>query len=103
MPVSIQGTQIVFNDGTTQGTAATSANTTNVLNATASASAGAVGTYSLLASQSGANANNSTLAGSNLRYAAGSDWDRVTTVPGTWRCMGWNSGGSIVTLWLRIS
>lgn len=125
MPVSINNTQVVFNDGTTQNTAAVSANTTNVLNATAGASVGAVGTYAFLGEASTTStAAGGTQSGSNLRYVgvgANAAWSNTVvgagqfggnggTPAGTWRCMGrslYIVGCFInfypATLWLRIS
>jgi hypothetical protein len=79
-----------FNDGTTQTTAAL-VTTTNVLNATASASVGEVGTYAYLAGASvQLNVNpGATAAGSSLRYS-GAGGDLQSSAPaGTWRCMGY--------------
>jgi hypothetical protein len=121
MPTTLRNTDILFNDGTTQTTAATAGGlvtTTNVLNATAGASLGAVGTYAYLhdlTAQSVAPGN--TIAASNLRYSGGSGGSNPnyidSPVPsGTWRTMGVSgaSNGSFSatvdrrsTLWLRIS
>lgn len=99
--------------------------TTTVLNATAAATAGAVGTY-VFAQTTGADAaRNSTVAGSTLqscsalsRNLAETNTAGVTfsnseaSLAGTWRCMGTydfdfsrTSGptGGGATLWLRIS
>ena len=122
MPVTVRGTDILFNDGSTQNTAAITANTTNVLNATAAASVGAVGTYAFLANATafaGVYAPGSTVAGSSLRYAGGNSQSNGTagtnsisgTAPaGTWRCMGnvtfWNDysgSGRFGSVFLRIS
>lgn len=119
MPSSLNGTGITFSDSSTQSTAATAAalvTTTNVLNATAGASAGAVGTYAFLSSQADT-AFNGTRAGSSLRtnvvsrysdcnYIAALNDNTGATQSGTWRCMGNGSiGGATgrVTVWLRIS
>ena len=95
--------------------------TTQVLNATAGASAGAVGTYAFLGdTNSTGYAFGDTAAGSTLRYAglrAGSSFENAipsagtfgggTGGPtGTWRCMGNGNAGTgsfRATLWLRIS
>jgi len=94
-------------------------NTTNVLNATAGASVGAVGTYAFLGRLgTGALSIGTTIAGSSLRYGAGLTSD-VTTVgdaswfyggrtgapSGTWRAMfgKQESGREPVGVWLRIS
>ncbi len=112
---------ITFGDATNQTTAATAAalvTTTNVLNATAGASTGAVGTYAFLGNNSNASVSaGSTYAGSGLRYAAlqrssgcagrsiwsytggvsvGSVQPSVPAAPaGTWRAMGYGGGGSL--------
>jgi hypothetical protein len=119
MPITVGGTQITFNDATTQSTAAI-INTTNVLNATAGAGVGAVGTYAGMSQSAGGTVGpGATLAGSSLRYSGVSyivetpggypvnsvSIEQNGTVPsGTWRCMG-NSKLSATTfsLWLRIS
>jgi hypothetical protein len=123
MPVTVRGTDILFNDGTTQSTAAV-VNTTAVLNATAGASVGAVGTYALLGESSQTTTQaGGTRPGSALAYmgfAKASPWPSTsasqvfgsasTTVSGTWRCMGYSLPYSNcfanffpATLWLRIS
>jgi hypothetical protein len=87
--------------------------TTQVLNATAGASLGAVGTYAFLKpTNSTAYAENSTLAGSSLAYSgaltdAGGSQTQGGTTAGTWRLMG-RRGNSVdsgfsSSLWLRIS
>jgi Tfp pilus assembly protein PilV len=94
-------------------------NTTNVLNATAGASAGAVGTYALLwdSTSTSGRLPGVTLAGSSLQYAATSIGGTVagnsgTSPAGTWRLMGasgWSNGsassgvGTRTSVWLRIS
>jgi hypothetical protein len=86
--------------------------TSNVLNATAGASAGAVGTYGLMNSNSGTNiAPNEARAGSGLRFTSCGNPSFTTLIPsGTWRCMGFKAGTNTSfsgvfesTLWLRIS
>ena len=101
-------------------TISTTPTTTDVLNATASATAGAVGTYATLSrpsSTSGTDTPGATLAGSSLRYAGANSYSTSgtiamisgTTPSGTWRCMGYSvaSSGCVIyagaTLWLRIS
>jgi hypothetical protein len=123
MAVTINGTSgITFNDATSQSTAAVAPTTTQVLNATAGAAVGAVGTYALLSYQSsGAIAAGATAAGSLLRYATANAWSTSCgsyyaaafpsapysgTPAGTWRCMGYSIGHNTnnqTTLWLRIS
>ena len=128
MAVTVSGTSITFNDGTTQTTAAGAPTTAQVLNATAGASVGAVGTYAFLGETSATTtAPGATRAGSSLRYTtiatsatfsiiAGYGYPAYavtsgTNAPsGTWRCMGWSQVGTYAcvgltpaTLWLRIS
>lgn len=110
---------ITFGDATVQTTAAGAVNTTTVLNATAGASVGAVGTYAFLMvnnTSSFSVSAGSTSAGSSLRYAgnnsttAGS-YSYSGTPSGTWRCMGYaikttigcSDAYSQATVWLRIS
>jgi hypothetical protein len=114
---------ITFGDATSQTTAATAAalvTTANVLNATAGASVGAVGTYAFLVDNTNSNSNvaaGSTIAGSSLRYgnvsvdACGTVlFTRYSGTPsGTWRIMGYgarpvgNFNDKYVSLFLRIS
>jgi hypothetical protein len=87
--------------------------TANVLNATAGASVGAVGTYAFLGDVRNVATNEGgTVAGSNLRYS--SRTGVVGTTPsGTWRAMGRSSPANIdaygalsslnPTVFLRIS
>lgn len=97
-------------------TTATTAGRTWVLNRTALAVAGGVGTYVLAkknGSFSGFNGFGDTESGSNLDVAGLTDGGAATvitgqTLSGTWRCMGHvQSGGgdadTRTTLWLRIS
>ena len=90
-----------------------------VLNRTAGASVGAVGTYAFLGrTVQTATAQGATVAGSALRYCSISHSDNTwstqtgqvgalgsTTAPaGTWRCMGRSDAiGAMATVWLRIS
>jgi hypothetical protein len=122
MSVTVRGGDILFNDGTTQSTANNlPANTTNVLNATAAASAGAVGTYGFFrdaVSSTHTYEAGTTLAGSNLRWAAAEFGSGALTSSnnapsGTWRLMGYSNyfGGDystqarvlVLSVWLRIS
>jgi hypothetical protein len=101
---------ITFGDATSQTTAATAAafvTTTNVLNATAGASAGAVGTYAFAFIKAGSALSfGSTIAGSGLETtdAQLSSSGSGTTLSGTWRCMGRAYSGNqifTITLYLR--
>lgn len=125
MPITVGGTTITFNDGTTQSTAGGAPTTAQVLTATAGATVGAVGTYAYVGSTSAANvAAGGTIAGSSLRYVSivgsSNTWFAFPTnvgfgsggtPAGTWRVMGYIRGGSVscfgeiygVTLCLRIS
>lgn len=125
MAVTVSGTSITFNDATVQSTAATAPTTTQVLNATAGASAGAVGTYCFARSAAGNNiAFGSTIAGSSLRPQSAAYGFAINQASsngfftdgaaqtGTWRAMGTYTNSFIVgcgndwrgaTLWLRIS
>jgi hypothetical protein len=86
-------------------------NTTNVLNATAGASLGAVGTYALLRDISGsARSAGDTVSGSSLGYSnCQGFWNGA--ISGTWRLMGRIPSGDTSTSarsiptssWLRIS
>jgi hypothetical protein len=83
-------------------------NTTNVLNATAGASSGAVGTYAFLQQRSGSvSAPGDTRAGSTLLFCSASGLGAATAASGTWRCMGrtTSTGEALAanTVWLRIS
>lgn len=104
MPITISGTTVTFNDSSTQ--------TTNVPNATAALSVGAVGTYAALTftSNSTDRPPGTTVAGSSLRYVsfggfigngptaapggeanvfrAGASPVFADTPSGTWRLMG---------------
>lgn len=131
MATTLNNSGVTFPDGTTQTTAASGTSTAAVLNATAGASVGAVGTYAWLWSTSTTTVSaGGTLAGSSLRYA-GFSWRQSGTVDafeaggsqsswrtmgnggtpaGTWRAMGRSWGFSSIyenyygmTLWLRIS
>ena len=109
MPTTLRNTDILFNDGTTQGTAATAGSlvtTANVLSATAGASVGAVGTYAALEfATSSTIAAGSTTAGSGLLFARFDAGGSSGTPSGTWRAMGVTNAsfGSAGTVFLRIS
>jgi hypothetical protein len=105
-------------DGSWQTVPASAPSTTDVLNATAGATAGAVGTYALLwDSVARTNNQGQTQAGSDLRYAASSTIAsdanyRNSSPSGTWQIMGvtgYVGGVADTTLgrrtsvWLRIS
>ena len=83
--------------------------TADVLDATAGASVGAVGTYAFLEQTGSGDESNpgDTKAGSVLVYSnAGGEVEGGTSPAGTWRCMGRQTnteGGRSTTLWLRIS
>ncbi len=83
MPITISGSTVTFNDSSTQ--------TTNVPNATAALSAGAVGTYAQLhyPGNGADRAAGFTIAGSSLRYAATlGNTSSTSAPPGSWRLMG---------------
>jgi hypothetical protein len=124
MPVTVRNTDILFNDGTTQSTAAGAPTTAQILNATAGASVGAVGTYAFLFEWDSNNTGTpqivtnvgGTRAGSSLRYGnsniSNANLGSPTTPPGTWRCMGvsvqrfvgmYGSWSGFPAVWLRIS
>jgi hypothetical protein len=106
-------------DGSWQAVPASAPSTTDVLNATAGATAGAVGTYAFLADLTNSNTNinqGATLAGSSLRFsciASGSFGSFAPvngqTPSGTWRLMGFglrdagSSNQRYASLFLRIS
>lgn len=109
MSVIIGGTAgITFNDASSQSTAAI-INTTNVLNATASAAVGAVGTYAAMINNSGTTCTAGvTVAGSSLSYIPfGGNTTYSSAATGTWRAMGScyvaGYGYNSATLFLRIS
>lgn len=117
---------VLTSNGTTWTSAAPTVSTTAVLNATAGASVGAVGSYAFLG-ETGFTATSpgATRAGSALRYVgllSSTSFSNTTVAPysasvsfaggadtpaGTWRAMGLSySFGSVgygATLWLRIS
>jgi hypothetical protein len=108
-------------DGSWQTVPASAPSTTDVLNATAGATAGAVGTYAFLADTTNSSTNinqGATIAGSNLRFSGdffveGFGWsiDAASgqTPSGTWMLLGYGrraegSGNSrYASLFLRIS
>lgn len=101
-------TTFLRGDGT-WATAGGDPTTAQVLNATAGASAGAVGTYALMQSTAGIDASpGATRAGSGLYFSAVSDVVPTGgTGSGTWRLMGWSrtgvGGQGYISVWLRIS
>lgn len=108
MAVTVGGTSITFNDGTVQSTAAGAVTTAAVLNATAGATLGAVGTYAYLSRPAYSNTESipgTNYAGSSFRYAgsisainpATSSYSISSSGPsGTWKCMGL-AASSVVT------
>jgi hypothetical protein len=96
MAVTVSGTSITFNDATVQTTAAGAVTTTAVLNATAGATAGGVGTYAFLRNSGGTNLFGGTAAG-NILQAVSLSTDGSSLVlgggavgasmSGTWRAM----------------
>jgi len=111
-------------DGSWQAIPASAPSTTDVLNATAGATAGAVGTYAFLGTKPEpfSNAFGGTRAGSELEPAGVVSTTTSFTgnlrgalsgsVSGTWRCMGFSNATSSLqgggplqagTVWLRIS
>ena len=90
-----------------------SATTANVLNATAAAGVGAVGTYGLCfdveaIAGSGSRNPGTLVVGSGLRFSSAGSFTNVSSPVGTWRLMGYVQYGISVTggplkvsLWLR--
>lgn len=79
--------------------------TAAVLNATAGAAAGGVGTYAFMLGPDSTTAG-ATIAGSSLFFANASGGSVGSSGAGTWRCMGTTGAGggaAATTLWLRIS
>lgn len=121
MAVTVSGTSITFNDGTVQSTAPGNPTTAQVLNATAGASAGAVGTYAFGFRASGDVAFGTAVYGSSIYTSSAARSQSIgdspytgfalnngATLSGTWMAMGtydavtsFNTIG--VTLWLRIT
>ena len=103
MAVTVGGTSITFNDGTTQSTAAGAVTTTSVLNAVAGQAIGAVGTVAVLLNWSTSDFQpNSTVAGSSLGRSTnqaapfGAQNSSSTTLgtaqSGTWRALSFGRG-----------
>jgi hypothetical protein len=101
MPVSINNTQIVFNDATTQTTAGITSAVTSLNGATGAITntgAGNIGSYFAagLASAGNTSTRNSTYAGSSLRVrnssspfgGFGNNAASNPSYTGTWRAMG---------------
>jgi len=80
-----------------------SANTTNVLSATAGATTGAVGTYALLCNRTSGRPclPNGNYSGS-LEYADTNNLN-YTAIGGTWKCMGYASAVNTTTVFLRVA
>jgi hypothetical protein len=113
--LSIGGNAATATNATTaascSGNAATvtTITTTQVANATAGVSAGAVGTY-MMARYDGASGPitfGATVSGSDLSPSNASGNNVGSAQTGTWRCMGYSLNSSVsenlTTLWLRIS
>ena len=92
MTITVGGSAITFPDATTQSTAATAPTTTQVLNAYAGASVGAVGTYTI-----GYFYITSAPANRGSNFAAGSGNNQVQSVVlGVNNCLGaWNVAATI--------
>jgi hypothetical protein len=115
--INITGNAATATNATNAANASTvtTITTTQVLNATAGASVGAVGTYAFLGLPYGSYGTampGATASGSTLRYSSSLGFDSGGTPSGTWRCMGFmtftsDGGGgystAYSTLWLRIS
>jgi hypothetical protein len=89
MAMTITGTTLTYNDGST--------NTTNIQNTTAGLGAGAIGSYAQLTfpGNNAARAPGYEVAGSSLRYSTGvgalgnpPNGSTPTTPSGSWRLMG---------------
>lgn len=102
----VAGTNITVSGATgavTVNATSSAPSTAQVLSATAGATAGAVGTYSLLGVFTGGVSFNGTKAGSELRYTTISQNQDPSNIPaGTWRLMSSAQDGS-GGVWLRIS
>ena len=89
-------------------TSAPAPTTSQVLSATAGLSAGAVGSYGMVASSSWSTRTaGTTISGSDFKWSAASGWYQGNAISGTWRILGENSGssnqGNNTTLCVRIS
>jgi hypothetical protein len=71
MPTTIRNTDILFNDGTTQNTAAGAITTAAVGNAYSGAQLAEIGTYAVGGFSTGGAAAGGTVAGSSFSYATG--------------------------------
>lgn len=76
--------------------------TTQILNATAGLSAGAVGSYAM-AYVAFVTSFGSLVGGSSLIPSSGTGSNGGGALTGTWRSLGYASGGGEGNLWLRIS
>jgi hypothetical protein len=115
---AVTETKLADGDGSWQ-TISTTPTTSQVLAATAGASAGAVGTYAFAASSTEIALNTTrtnfggTIAGSSLLpvgvAAANANFGLGSALSGTWRCVGIERNGNtsvsrnVATMWLRIS
>ena len=85
MAITISGTTLTYNDGSTE--------TTNTPNTTAALGVGALGSYAFLLypTNTASRSEGFTIAGSSLRYAAGENAGVTIfggTPGGSWRLMG---------------
>ena len=131
MPITVSGTQITFNDATTQSTAGITSAVTSLngqTGAITNTNYGSIGSYSpgTIASINNASYNpDSTIAGSSLRrrttVSGGDNWFSAFDAfqpasaanpgfTGTWRAMGYSKNQSPgytdscgANLWVRIS
>lgn len=80
MSVTVRGTDILFNDGTTQSTAASAPTTATVLAATAGGTNGGLGTYSIVRSTA-------AFGNPGTNYSGGVFYNPLT---GTWKVMSYS-------------
>ena len=100
-------TEGLFNGAVTSAKLATGSGERDwVLERTAGASRGAVGTYAFCVQVSGGIPSaGGTVAGSSLRYTHANNFNGSGTPPGSWRVMGWTASTGLDgrTVYLRIS